>query len=434
MCSAMAIVIVTRSALVCCVCILLVGRIESRTAVRLASSSSSSSSTPLEIQSVCVNESRDCCCDIMDKGSTIACFGPGCLRVPPNLACNASVALKIFGTNISKLTVDDFRGCDNLTDLKLTGNAKMRHIESGTFHGLDRLASLSISFNNLMEVGVFPRLTSLRLLRLTRNRLTDISKVVLSLSPLKQLKHLILSENRFSVVAERDFLPLADSSVEILELSSCNLSRIHPQALAPLNRLRRLTFGGNFLDETNLIELLGILATSNLQELDMSSMRLADNLTSTTFPAMPSIRLLNLSYCGVTSIGDGTFDHMPNLTSLHLEGNLLASMTSSVLNLTRLEELNVKRISGRTGRLELAANSFAAMYRLKHLDVSFNNIGGINPSTFTGLEHLQVRYEDVSLAGERWPALANEQRWKSIMNYACITQGVRNSVLGCTRN
>lgn len=336
----------------------------------------------------------DCLCKI-DHLSTL-CYGQDCLEVPRNVTIH-NRSLKITGTGITTLSRDDFVGYEHLLDLQLVGN-EIFNISDHTFESLNQLINLSISFNELasISVHVFSGLESLRVLRLIKNQFSSLSNVIPSLSQLPRLQTLSLSENTLGRIDASDFAPLANSSIETLELTNCDLKYIHSEALLPLKRLKRLQLSENTMPDDNLVHLLYVLRQSELQILDLSHMfsgilpRLMLDVLSRSnvtelvlqmntlpriktkmFPFMPNIESLDLSNCGIISIDNGSFGELPNLKKLVLSSNTLLAIPSAVM-LHQLQYLSLSDNSGGGsigGELALLNGSFHSMSNLTFLDL-----------------------------------------------------------------
>ena len=353
------------------------------------------------------------------------CEGTGCVQIPPIVSSNVT-RVRIEGTNITELRVDDFDGYGNVVDMKLDRN-KINFIENDTFRTLKHLVNLSISFNPLkqLEAGCFTGLESLELLQLTNNKFKFFSRLVPSLTLLHNLKTLKLDNNLFDRLNDDDFIQLSNSSIKVLSLENCALEQIHPNALKPLKALTDLNLSKNKISGPDLIALMRNLKESNLTKVDVSDLgciSLEDTLPrlmkvlshsnvshlilqknnvpqlgSTSFEKMPHLCHLDLSHCSIQSIENDTFDSLINLTSLNLSQNSINGVPPAVLSLSKLERFDFSSNCGsssESGILELSNNMFSQMTALHYLDLSYNRLQ-MSSNSFHGLGNLQVNNRNV---------------------------------------
>ena len=272
----------------------------------------------------------------------------------------------------------------------------------------------------MLQPGSLRGLSSLQKLRLTNNHFNNLSFLIPALSDLPQLRFLSLAENTLSRIEKDDFLPLTNSSLETLDLNNCELRYISPEAFLPLTRLRHLILSTNIMTNDNLLhvfhtmqghhmtnlravslsgfnfaggipprDLLIVLATMDVQDMDLSKNTLP-SLNNITFPTMANLLQLDLSSCGIISIENGSFDHLPALRRLNLSFNRLGHVPAAVASLSQLQWLSLSDNSGgRGGQLELEDNQLSAMSHLTYLDLSDNNIGKLSRSVFIGLSRLE---------------------------------------------
>ena len=237
-----------------------------------------------------------------------------------------------------------------------------------------------------------------------------------ALSDLPELRTLSLDENALGRIEANDFLLLANSSLEMLDLNNCDIRYISPEAFLPLTRLRHLILSSNIVTNDNLVhvfhtmaghhsglkavslsgfnfagspprELLSVLSKMDVDELDLSKNTLP-TLNNVTFPLMANILELDLNSCGIISIENGSFDHFPSLRRLNLAFNRLGQIPAAVASLDQLQWLSLSENSGR-GELELVDHQLSAMIHLIYLDLSNNNIGKLSRAAFVGLSRLE---------------------------------------------
>lgn len=194
-----------------------------------------------------------------------------------------------------------------------------------------------------------------------------------------------LQDNPISVV-EGPFL--VSSTLQFLDISSCNLSVINHQ----------------FFDNI-----------TSLTTLDLSNNPLV-TLEAGIFDILTSLDTLKLNDCKLTSISENAFSTLVNLKYLELAGNSLANTDwSEVLGkLSRLEYLNLRK----SGLTSLSEETFSNCTHLVTLILADNELRELDVAATLGnsLNHLEVL--DLSNCKIRGPisgeAFANATRLKSL--------------------
>ncbi|CAH1779683.1 unnamed protein product [Owenia fusiformis] len=209
-------------------------------------------------------------------------FGPGIEHIvlSENPIKNLNPDAFNEAVDIRKLDLDncDFDGAipahmfDKLSQLKSLDlkNSNLRRVSNGTFtpyievldistndlnddefgHSLSAFTDLSsvreltLNHCNLTEswFGVTPYLKNLHTLRLQGNRIAEIQPGTFSTN--KQLEVIILSENNGIELHEGAFNGV-ESSLLILDISSCNMNEFPIEALKTLRGMSGLNLGGN---------------------------------------------------------------------------------------------------------------------------------------------------------------------------------------------
>ncbi|MFN7093946.1 MAG: hypothetical protein ACK4M7_01145, partial [Burkholderiales bacterium] len=94
---------------------------------------------------------------------------------------------------------------------------------------------------------------------------------------------------------------------------------------------------------------------------------------------------LNLNYLGLTTLPDGVFNGLSNLTLLNLSHNQLSTLPDGVLNdLTNLAWLNLSYNRFST----LPSRVFSGSTKLRRLDISYNPLSTLPAEVFDGLSNL----------------------------------------------
>lgn len=155
--------------------------------------------------------------------------------VPQNLPPVLSV-FKMNRTAVTVLRSNSFKGL-RVQILNLEYNPSLSSIQKNAFRGVTGLQSLSLEYNALSSIhaGSFNGLDSLLILSF-RGNLIDLSDVGTEepaqnqTQPLPSLVYLNLADNPLGSLNKFIFWGLRNSSLEELNLQSCNLRYIHPGA------------------------------------------------------------------------------------------------------------------------------------------------------------------------------------------------------------
>lgn len=152
-------------------------------------------------------------------------------------------------------------------------NSDLDYISSNTFSKMTSLKTLTLSGNPLkkLESGLFENLTNLKVLKLRNCGLTGLDETVFqekSIYP--NLGELYLSGNPLIIPKKGSFLPWQLNQLKTLDLSSCNITYIPPNALHSFGNITKLNLNGNQLtsDDEHSLEFLANLRF--LEKLDMS--------------------------------------------------------------------------------------------------------------------------------------------------------------------
>ncbi|XP_078415476.1 toll-like receptor 8 [Cetorhinus maximus] len=304
--------------------------------------------------------------------------------VPRNLPETLS-SLCLRRNRIQTINQDDFHHLIDLEFLDLTGNCprcynapypcepcpgdSSIHIHPYAFQKLQNLQVLNLSSNSLRKIqsSWFQNCTSLKVLQLQLNFLTDEIATADFLNYLSRLEELDLSFN-YKIAAypkeislSRNFSKLV--SLRRLRIEGYVFKELNSQDLKPLYRLCNLTIlnlATNFIKQANL----------------------------TIFKQITSLKLINLSENRISppsgngdliysSIYEGK--HLPYIKS-SLKDSYLLSGNSNLAH----ESLNVDGDAILGQNVDLSCHSYG-----KTLDLSLNNIFFITPKQFKGFEDIK---------------------------------------------
>ncbi|XP_063827665.1 carboxypeptidase N subunit 2-like [Ostrinia nubilalis] len=266
---------------------------------------------------------------------------------------------------------------------------------------------LDLNGNNITTLKTFPADIKMRRLQIANNRLARVDK-----DAFKGLEYLIdvdLSGNNISYVDPEAFLDsrgllnvelqdnpitvvegpfLISSTLQFLDISSCNLSTINPQ----------------FFDNI-----------TSLSTVDLSNNPL-QTLEGSVFDALTSLETLKLNDCKLTSVAENVFSSLINLKFLELAGNQLANTDwPEVLGkLARLEYLNLRK----TGITSLSEDAFSNCTNLVSLILADNELRDLDVAATLGSSVDHLEFLDLSNCKIKGPisgeAFANATRLKSL--------------------
>ncbi|XP_047485020.1 leucine-rich repeat-containing G-protein coupled receptor 5-like isoform X2 [Penaeus chinensis] len=267
----------------------------------------------------------------------------------------------------------------DLQTLNLARN-KVTHLRNGDLLGNDKLLSLSLHQNQIVEVDdeAFTPLTSLQVLDLTENQLRLIPPAILSLT---QLRRLHLGNNQLTYISEESFKGL--SLLKQVVLQPNPLAAVHNEAFSHLPSLTKLILK----EIRDLEEFPSLNGTHNLEllRIDRASLKsVPDNLCSFT----PRLLSLNLHLNSITSIPQLT--NCSHLRLLDLSNNALTSLGHyKFVGAPSLQDLLLHH----NKITYIPADAFTGLSKLQVLALQHNQIKEIQPDAFLPL----VGLEDINL-------------------------------------
>ncbi|KAK5872888.1 hypothetical protein PBY51_013546 [Eleginops maclovinus] len=246
-----------------------------------------------------------------------------------------------------------------------------------------QIRDLYLSNNKItsLEVGALDHLGStLQVLRLSRNRLSQIPVKAFQLPKLTQLE---LNRNRIRQVEGLTFQGL--SSLEVLKLHRNSISKLTDGAFWDLAKMKVLHLEYNSLTEVNSGSLYGL---TSLQQLFLSNNSIA-RINPDGWKFCMKLRELNLSYNNLTRLDEGSLAVLGELHSLRLGHNSISHITEGAfrgLKAVRTLELDHNDISG---TIEDTNGAFSGLDSLNKLTLFGNKIKSVAKKAFSGLENLE---------------------------------------------
>ncbi|EEF37348.1 serine/threonine-protein kinase bri1, putative [Ricinus communis] len=203
------------------------------------------------------------------------------------------------------------------------------------------------------------------------------------------------------------------TNLTYLNLSTCGLSGQTPSDLHRLSKLVSLDLSGNDLEfDFNTNGLENILANlTELIDLDLSEVNMSLISSEAFLNLSSSLRTLRFSDCSLRGNFDGDFARFKSLELFDLSYN-----NDFVLNMTTanwpssLRSLNLYA-TGSSG--ELLEHSIGNLKSMEYLDLSFNNLFGLIPTSLGNLESLEYLYlRNNNLSGSVPHTLGNLKQLK----------------------
>ncbi|XP_066498073.1 toll-like receptor 5 isoform X2 [Hoplias malabaricus] len=163
------------------------------------------------------------------------------------------------------------------------------------------------------------------------------------------------------------FIDLADSGVQILDLSKCSIFSLANSLFAYLPDLVSVSLASNVI---NTIENNAFFGVPHLQELNLSN-NLLDKINSNTFEHLHSLKMLDLSYNNLRTLLTDSFKGLSNLDYLDLSENSL----QTVHKLATLPKIQVLNLSN--NRIRSLYNLQNTAYNVTDMDLSNNSLTNV---------------------------------------------------------
>ncbi|QCE14031.1 protein brassinosteroid insensitive 1 [Vigna unguiculata] len=240
---------------------------------------------------------------------------------------------------------------------------------------------IGLVFSGMKLSGPIPhttigKLTKLRSLDLSHNKITDLPPDFWSFSMLKNLN---LSGNQISGSLTNNIGNFG--LLEVLDLSNNNFSGQIPEAISSLMSLKVIKLDHNWFEQRIPS---GILKCRSLVSIDLSSNQLSGTVPDDFGAAFPNLTTLNLAGNSING-SDSDISGLKSIVSLNISGN---SFQGSVMKLFqgRVEVMDLRR-NHFEGKIPSLNNT-----NLQVLDLSNNNLSGDIPSSIIEKLPLMKKY------------------------------------------
>ncbi|NXK18591.1 TLR3 protein, partial [Arenaria interpres] len=313
-------------------------------------------------------------------------FHMGCLQAIGNL----------FGLALNNVELGENRTKKLCTELSNTAiqnlslsRAKLSHIGKSTFQGLQgtNLTILNLSQNSLSSIEdySFWWLPNLQYLNLKNTNIHLSSHLFYGLS---SLKHLTLINSVTGKVEDFSFRWLY--KLEYLIMDNSNFPGITANTFTGLNNLKYLSLCNcniNLQKITNKTFLS--LANSSLQVLNLTKTRIS-TIGGGAFSFLGHLKILDLGLNEISQELTGhEFKGLNNIQDIYLSYNKNLTLRSeSFIFVPSLRKLMLRKVG--CSNLAISPSPFHRLQNLTILDISNNNIANIKEDLFDGLHKLDI--------------------------------------------
>ena len=298
--------------------------------------------------------------------------------------------LSCDGVNLNSLSKADFRMALKLEHFSCNSNF-VRMLGKMLFNGSKRLQILDLSINKIEDIDrtTFFGLESLKKLMLYDNKLKTLSEDVFE--DLISLEEINLSSNQLTVVGEKLFANC--KLLNFIYLNDNRIQQISDKSLLKIVEIKFLQLSNNELSNLELnISASALYANHNvLKTVRLKSIGYLsffnNSIYDVDFEDKGGVLSLNLSTNKLKSLEN--FSAMMNVKSLDLSFNDLGSLNvSSFLDMPQLNILNLQS----TNLSEIDFGLFTHQTYLEQLDLSYNRLGKLDLSKLTPLKALTTLF------------------------------------------
>ncbi|RNA35432.1 Chaoptin [Brachionus plicatilis] len=289
----------------------------------------------------------------------------------------------------------------------IINSTKLESVDSDAFvqvYKLDSLDLLNVFNLSFFFPSALKNLENLtNTLRIDHSNITseDLEEILENIESWSRLSHLSLTNNHISNLDynfenftylktlylhnnQLEKFNLTSSSLEYLGLDRNKISVLNGKELSNLPNLSHLDLNGNYIEQFECEE------NTNLKILSLTGNRIT-TLGNHTFKNLTNLQKLYLNENNVTNMSMDTFCHLNRLSVLSLSSNPIG-----YLNLSCLGSLEQLVLSNTSLFGQLAQNQMPDALNLTHLDLSLNQIEGIDFGDFSKLNILYLNGNNLS--------------------------------------
>ncbi|XP_039266999.2 uncharacterized protein LOC120342294 [Styela clava] len=293
------------------------------------------------------------------KEQSLVCLKKDCLEklpadeIPDSHIREVVSLLVVRQRNLTRIGSEELRRLGNIRHIRIF-RCSIREVANNAFIGLNHVERLDLHHNELTEV---PK----------------------AIQYLRNLKFLNLGGNRISYIHQTAFY--SNSVLEKLVLSRNTLTNM-PDMLPPT--LIKLSIS------KNMIENVGDLRTL----INLKIFKADDNKLS-ELPTLPSsVKVVNMCWNKIAR--PISLKNLPNLKAVSMSnnpdiGNITISTFFDMNSRSRSSKLTTFKARN-AGIRSIAADAFACLRRLQHVDISYNSISTYQPRWFTRNKGLRGVY------------------------------------------
>lgn len=334
--------------------------------------------------------------------------------------------LDVSYNRLREFSANAFEWPDELQKLVLSGNPLLR--ELGVVKKLTGLVDLEMAEIKLdldfVDVNIFAGLKQLKTLVLRDNKIVSVPVGIFS--QLEKLEKLDLSKNYISRIPAGAFViyfPLIDPELEerhqlSINLASNNISIIENNSFMLVDLVD--------LSDNKLIG-IGPLAFNNKSEL--GTLILSKNIQLKNFHFLrnlPTLHTLTMSNMNFTFDGIPLkiFEKLDLLTSLDLSNNNIMQLPIGIFaDLSSVNFINLRH--NQISHVEFGTFSIRKYDLIDEIDLSYNHISEVNYLVFVPLKYLRT----LLLHGNQIPYVnaGHLKRNKSLQNF-----GIQNNPIRCS--
>jgi len=284
--------------------------------------------------------------------------------------------LDISNSQITSLDGSDFSDLINLLQLNINSN-RISNIPTGIFSHLSSLTYLDFEYNSItnLQSNVFSGLTSLTDIVGDNNIISNIE--IGAFNGLNSIENINLANNQLSGLTYGIFSGLTNFS-GMLYLVNNYISSLPDDIFEDLISLKYLYLNNNRISSLQN----GLFDGLN----DLIDLAFDNNqiVTLPNFNKMSSLININFQQNLITGITSNTFTNISSAIHIALTNNNISFIdTNSFINNTGLTTLDLSR--NKLTSSGLVDGSFYGLNNLEYLYLYYNNLQGIDPMVFQGV-------------------------------------------------